>query len=135
MRKELRLELADQFLGEVDLAQWAIPLVSAPGQNAIAMEKMANVARQSNDFLPNLKPLHAERALITPLERDAVKGGLVEAKHGHLTLLIELFLHFFALFSFPLDGSEGFKFNLSHRSLSFFCLACFLLFKLLLGPH
>ena len=99
------------------------------------MEKVANIARQSNDFLSKLKPLHAERALVTPLERDAAKGGLVETKYGHLALLIELILHPFLFFSFSLDDLEGLKFCLSHRSLSFFGLPSFLLFKLLLGSH
>ena len=131
MSKELRLKLPNQLFVEVDFAKRASSLVSTPGQNAIAVEKVTNVTGQRNDVLTNLKPLHAKCALITPLERKAVKGGLIETKNGHLALSIKLFLHPFAFFFFSLNGCEGLKLGLSHHSFSFLCLLGLLLFKLL----
>ena len=78
MSNKLGLELSYKLFVKVDLAQRARSLISTPGQNTIAVEKVTNIARQRNYFLPFLKPLHAERALVTPLEQVAVEGALVE---------------------------------------------------------
>ena len=78
MSNKLGLELSYKLLVKVDLAQRARSLISTPGQNTIAVEKVTNIARQCNYFLAFLKPLHAERALIAPLKQESVKGALVK---------------------------------------------------------
>ena len=78
MSNKLGLELSYKLFVKVDLAQRARSLISTPGQNTIAVEKVTNIARQRNYFLPFLEPLHAERALVAPLEQVAVEGALVE---------------------------------------------------------
>ena len=79
MSNKLGLELSYKLFVKVDLAQRARSLISTPGQNTIAVEKVTNIARQRNYFLPFLEPLHAECALVTPLKQETVKRALVKS--------------------------------------------------------
>ena len=48
---ELIIEVCDQLLIKLQLAQGAIPLILAPGHDALTMEVVPRVARQCRDHL------------------------------------------------------------------------------------
>ena len=83
MRK-LWLELANERLSELELAQWTVLLAPAPDKNALAVKEVAHVARQRDNFLTKLEALHAEGALFMRCKYTHVVFALVERQHTQL---------------------------------------------------
>ena len=91
---ELRSKSLDQSLVELDLAERAALLASAPRQDALAVEEVAQVARQTDDRLAWLESFDAERTFNLRCESLTVESCFVELQNAHLLTLIDRFLPF-----------------------------------------
>ena len=80
--------MADELFIEIDLAQRAAFLASAPSQDAFAVEKVSDVAGQRDRLFPWLEVFHAKCTLIASLEENFIVGALVETEDTKLSLLI-----------------------------------------------
>ena len=74
---ELIIEIGDQLLIKLQLAQGAIPLILTPGQDALTVEVMPRIARQVRDHLARLKYFHANGALYARRVQEYVVRALV----------------------------------------------------------
>ena len=85
---------SNELLVEVDFAKWAILLISTPNKDAIAVEVVADIARQRNDWLAGLKFFNAKGALTMRRELLLVIGTLIKLQDAHLQASCSLFLPF-----------------------------------------
>ena len=75
------MKLADRFLIERCLAQWARALVLTPYQDTIAVIVVSNIAWHSNDKLASTELLHTDTALFLFFEQIRIVNTLVDAEH------------------------------------------------------
>ena len=74
---ELRSKSSDQRLVELDLAERATLLASAPRQDTLAVEVVAQVAGQADDRLARLERFDAERAFSLRCEYLAIENRFI----------------------------------------------------------
>ena len=74
---ELIIEIGNQLLIELQLAQGAIPLILTPGQDALAVEVVPRIARQVRDHLARLEDFHANGTLCARRVQEGVVRALV----------------------------------------------------------
>ena len=91
---KLIIEIRDQLLIELQLAQGAIPLILTPGQDALTMEVVPRIARQGCDHLARFEHFHANGALCARRVQESIVLALVQSEQAkrlsssHLLVLL-----------------------------------------------